>query len=832
MAEGDRAEPRGKPRAVPAEASSTEGRQGGGDGPVTCSECGAAVGRAQLAGHLRQKHRIYQVGGVRRSLNETLAVLLAGLCSPRPLAGAWTQLAEIIREEQGPRADAFLAAAVGQALARLPDKQRGEALTAVADAVAADPESPRLIPLLAADTSSTEGRQGGDAPRHLAIALANLLLPPLERDVLLGLRSLLLDRRLAPDMQTAATAILLRSTGREGPAAVDVLRAFVNGLGKARSIDKLQQLETTLGPCPALTELCAELEDQLRMTCPRCNIELRRREMIPHLWEQHRLVLDGRRVREPWGMIDEWIDEYRRTRDRDLLDRCKAVAHELDGDNGLRRVQRLLLAAGIPDPDALQALLAEAASNRSSLCPHCFALVPAPLPAPVRPLNRWHGRLSARGYRVEVTEGGILSRIEIETPATAGAQRQETEKHLTRQGAMMLVSAPFVLFALVVAFGLLDAGTAPLWPVLIILAVAGGLAAAVRSRWPEPRPAVERAVDHAWTRLVPRLHPDAFSLADSEFVAGLALSSTGKGRPHLREAPLRQMLTLMEKAVSAGKGAVEHLAALRRLAVNDVAGHHDPVLLVAEQIGRCFEGKLSLAFAEQLLDEWQSEWWSRGNLLRLHILLCDRAFEAGFEVRNLVEAGQVAPTLGAVLQTENADGLARLRLLWSLRASRPWDRCGEDARLGFEFAEDPDSADVLQRWPDLLLYQPTTNPRAEFVVCGRGVVFEGNLFREKPKSIQAIARRLHGGTGHELVIDGEVFRFRTDAEWLGWRLEEWFAVWQKQFAHEKVEGVHDWRSPAVTANLLARETVPCPECRRPVLTRAGQVGGLLDERRA
>jgi hypothetical protein len=814
MAEGDRAEPR-KIRALPSEPPD--------DGPAACSECGAAVPRASLAAHLRQQHRIYQVGGVRRSLNETLAVLLAGLCSPRPLPGTWTQLAEIVREEQGPRADAFLAAAVGQALARLPGRQRGEALAAVAETLAADPESHRLIALLASDPDSTA--------RHLAIALADLLPPPLERDALLGLRSTLLDQRLAPEEQRATAAILLRSTGREGPAALDVLRAFVNGLGKSRSVERLRQLETTLGHCPALTELCAELEDQVRMSCPRCDIELRRREMIPHLWEEHRLVLDGRRVREPWGMIDEWIDDYRRTRDRELLDRCKAVARELDGERGLLRVQRLLLAGGIPDPDALQALLAEAAANHSSLCPHCFALVPAPLEAPVRPLNRWHGRLSARGYRVEVLDRGVLSRIEVETPA-AGPERQEAEKHLTRQGAMMLVSAPFVLFALVVAFGLLDAGMAPLWPVLIILAVAGGLAAAVHKSWPESRPAVERAVDYAWTRLVPRLHAGGYSRADSEFVAGLALCSTGLGRPHLREAPLRQMLALTEKAVAAGRGPVEHLAALRRLAVNDVAAHRDPVLLVAEQIGGCFEGKLSLAFAEQLLDEWQSEWWSRGNLVRLRVLLCDRAFEAGFEVRNLVEAGQVAPTLGAVMETEDADGLARLRLLWSLRASRPWDRCGEDARLAFEFAEDPDSADVLQRWPDLLLYQPTTNPRAEFVVCGRGVVFEGKLYRQKPQSIQAIARRLHGGTGHELVIDGEVFKFRTDAEWLGWRLEEWFAVWQKQFAREKVEGVHDWRSPAVTANLLARETVPCPECRRPVLTRAGQVGGLLDERRA
>jgi hypothetical protein len=729
-------------------------------------------------------------------------------------------LAEIVREEQGPRADAFLAAAVGQALARLPEKLRGEALTAVADTLAPDPTSSRLIPLLA---SAPEG-----PPRHLAIALANRRPPPLDNNALLALRSLLLDQRLGPELQMATTAILLRTTGKEGPGALDVLRAFVNGLSKTRSIEQLRQLEAALGPSAALTELRTELEDQVRMTCPRCNIELRRKEMIPHLWEQHRLVLDGRRVREPWSMIDDWLDEYRRTGNAELLDRCKAVAQGTDGEQGLLRVQRLFLSRGIPEAEALQTLLAEAAEHHSSLCPHCYALVPAPLETPVRPLNRWHGRLSAGGYRIEVTDRGMLSRVEVETPATAHAERQETEKHLTRQGAMILVSTPFVVFALIVACGLIESGMAPLWPVLILLAVAGGLALAVRSRWPVPPPPDDRALDHAWSHLVPRLHADGFSREDSAFVASLALSSTGLGHRRVREAPLKQMLTLTEKAVAAGKGPVEHLAALRRLAVNDAAQHHDPVPLVAEQIGRCFEGKLPLGFAEQLLDQWQSDWWSRGNLLRLHMLLCDRAFEAGFEVGNLVEAGQVAPTLGAVLDTQDADWLARLRLLWSLRARRPWERCG-DALTVFELAAEPDSGEVLQRWPDLLLYQTIATPRAEFVICGRGVVFQDKLFREKPQNIQAIARRLQGGTGHELVIDGEVFRFKMDAEGLGWKLEEWIAVWKKQFAPDKVEAVHGWRSPAVTANLLAHETVPCPECRRPVLTRAGQVGDSLEE---
>ena len=43
-----------------------------------------------------------------------------------------------------------------------------------------------------------------------------------------------------------------------------------------------------------------ELQQKLRMTCPRCNIVLPRHAMVEHLWEQHALLLQGARVRDPW----------------------------------------------------------------------------------------------------------------------------------------------------------------------------------------------------------------------------------------------------------------------------------------------------------------------------------------------------------------------------------------------------------------------------------------------------------------------------------------------------------------------------------------------------
>ena len=54
----------------------------------------------------------------------------------------------------------------------------------------------------------------------------------------------------------------------------------------------------------------------------------------------------------------------------------------------------------------------EARRRRASICPVCYALVPVQ-EAALRPLNVSRGRLSGRGYRVEVSENRLLSRLEI-----------------------------------------------------------------------------------------------------------------------------------------------------------------------------------------------------------------------------------------------------------------------------------------------------------------------------------------------------------------------------------------------------------------------------------
>src|SRR5262249_21246362 len=147
---------------------------------------------------------------------------------------------------------------------------------------------------------------------------------------------------------------------RTGPPAMEVLRAFVAGHSKPRAIEMLHELEPRLGQAEAIDELCAELEDQIRMSCPRCQVELRRLDMIGHLWDQHRLILDGRRVREPEGMLRDWVEESRLEKDPALLERCHTLAARLDPAGGKDTLRRLLLQRGVDDPEARRALRARA----------------------------------------------------------------------------------------------------------------------------------------------------------------------------------------------------------------------------------------------------------------------------------------------------------------------------------------------------------------------------------------------------------------------------------------------------------------------------------------
>ena len=735
---------------------------------------------------------------------------------------SWPALEAIVRDGQSALAMPGLAEQVRRVQEAPTPEERVRALGTVADTIAATGDfTPWIVHLAGAPNP---------VARHLAVMLTGRSVSSLPEEALAAVRPLLRDRAIPEDAILAATLGMLRTTGLRGRATRDVLRSLVAGRGKARALSRLRQLEQRLGSFPALRRLQGRVERRVRLRCPRCRVKLRRPSMVQHLWEQHGLLLHDHGVREPWSLIDDWIEDYARNRDTSALNRATELGRQLDPENGLLRIQRLLLSRGAVDAEALRSLQAEARRLHGSLCPRCYAVAVVPDEGLPPRLNASHGRLTAPGYRVEVTDHGFAPRLEIETPAGVIYRGVEPGRKLTRKGATLVLAGPPVLAALVLAMIVNWWAMPGFWPVVTALLI--GLLAGlfVRSRWrPRAQPR-DRAVKHAWSLLTPRLHVGGFSREDSTFLGALALTSIGGRWPEGRRKSLDRIVPLTEKAVLARAAPAGHLAALWRLAAEDAATlGRDPVVLVAEQASQSLVGRLPLAFAEQLLRQWESAFWTRGNLARLRVMLCDRAFEAGFECADLIELGRIAPALGTALGTHDSEQLGRMRLLWSLRPSRPWDRCGPASTV-FELAGYPTlGGQHLAAYPDLLFFQsiPKEDWESEtlppILVCGRGVVFEDKLFPEPPGAIEVRAKRLYRGGGYELIVGRQRFPFRRDPEPVLRRLENWFYYHFRDFVPQ-VAAVQSWRSPGIADRVRDREAINCPECHRPFLPCVGEIG--------
>jgi hypothetical protein len=726
----------------------------------------------------------------------------------------------------GSRAAFFIARSLGTGLERLPDAEREAAIAAVTNVLVAAGVSAALVAALASDDAT--------AANALALAVLARLTPPLDPILFQPAQALLLDRRLPAEGQLVLAALLLRSVGPDDPLATDFLQALIVGRGRARSIDQLRELERRSGPHPAIEAACTRLEENLRMACPRCGMGLRRPDMIRHLWEEHRLVLDRRRVREPWSVIEDWIAVYLARPDPDLLERCRALAERIDPDHGVSQVHRLFLQRGIADAEARSTLSRDAAEAHAGLCPACYAQVPLPQDVAPFPIQQRGGRLSSRGYTVDVNERGLFTWLEVRSPKSVIYRGSEPGRRLTVSGAALALAGPWILMALVAAVAITEARTR-VWGVsgLLLLAVAAYGAAV--AGWRADAPAGTRARNYAWTLLAPRLHPGPLVADDAAFLAGLADVCAGDGYGRLRGALMPTLLSRTERAVIKGQAPPGFLAPLLRLAIEDTTAGDDPVPTVAAQLARCFEGKLPLAVAERLLADWRADWWTKGNLARLRVLLCDRAFGAGFEVRNLLDAGENSPALADVLGTANRHGLAALRLLWSLRASRPWDRCG-DCQTVFELAEDVANGPLLGRYPDLLLFQEERRwllaadgssakmGPAQVLVLASGVCLQGVEFVTTPLVVEVTSKTL----GHELQLGARVFRGPQPLDDLAARMERWFRFAFHDFLPMTNAAAH-WQPPDRAALLRAWGTVPCPECGIQLLARVGEVGLALDQ---
>jgi hypothetical protein len=601
------------------------------------------------------------------------------------------------------------------------------------------------------------------------------------------------------------------------------LRAYVAHTGKKRALQKLLHLEQRFGHSPAIDVVCREFEDELRMSCPRCPTELKKKEMVAHLWDEHRLFLDGQRVREPWRVIEDWVVDYGLEKDPYVLQRCRELALRDDPHTGLARLQRLLYSRGLRDRELLNELRTQVRARQATLCPHCCALVPVEVLPGVQPLTLDAASLDGYGYHLEISERGIVPALEIETPDAIIYRGREPGRGLTRVGGIVLLAGPLAAGT----YSAINWYTNQELPVPVVLSMALGLglftAGLMYLVWPKPRPAKERLVKAAWKLLVPEMLEEKMNRRAWSFLHGLAELSD-EIDPSLLNRDL--VLDCCEQASEAALTDTAARACLATLSSGYLAHQRtrrkDPFPFILALAGECFKGKLPLSFLSDLLTNFHAaerSAWPKSDLHRLPILLANLAFSADVDIDDWLNMGRAFPVLSDVLQLEQRWHWLQFHTLYKLRLDHPWSKIGAAATM-LEMAEAPDEyEELLAYYPDMLLYVE----KANLVVGTRGVWIEGVCIASFSSGTEVASQAVSGG--YDLQVGYLRIRCSENPRPHLQEIESWLRYYFITFvstvpvtARPMTESRHRmWQLSKMT----------CPECDRPLVPCLGDLGVMV-----
>src|SRR5262245_1819755 len=656
--------------------------------------------------------------------------------------------------------------------------------------------------------------------QRFALEVASRLSPPLPANLIGPLVALVEQARFPTRLRIGVAAAVIRSVPAESPLVERLVEALRRRVSPARAANRLRRLAAVVPSLRPLDRAMADLDTARSAPCPRCGAHLGCDELVKHLWERHRLLLENGRVREPWDVVGQWVTEFVRGNRADSLERASDLAQALDPAGGLTRVHRLLLSGGADDEEAHALLRAEAAEKHASLCPHCYALVPQPLRATPTPVLVGSGRVDGGGVRVALREGYVFTRLVVDTPEATVFRGPEPGHGVTRRGAVILFLLPLVLLASSCAVLPPVFGIVPIAPVAALL-VAGLFAyVGVRVVWDEVSDPSDRAVDHAWTLLVPRLVQREVRRPDAAFLAGLAQASRGHGDPEAREGQLRRTSDILRT----DRIGIPYLKPLSALRIDDaLTAGADDLPLITDEIGPAFEITLPLDHAERLVKDLRGDPADHTRRARLRVLVLARAFAAGLEPEELRMIGRVGPTLGAAYASEDRAGLARLLLLWLYRPRRLWQRVGSAAAV-FDLAMYPRLAETYRSpRPDLLVFQASAGSEetAPILICEEGVVYRDLVITDPDVPIR-VRPRPPGRTGYELLVGDRVFKFRDDPALLAQRLRAWAFFRFGEFLPRA--RLLTRRRSEHGDRLLSQRACTCPECGKAFLGLTGEIG--------
>ena len=656
---------------------------------------------------------------------------------------------------------------------------------------------------------------------RFALELACRLPPPLPPEHIPALVDLVGRSRFPTLLRVPVAAQIIRSVPADSPFVARVVEALRRTVAPGRAMNRLRRLAALVPPLAPLSRALAELDGGATAPCPRCGAWLGPDELVRHLWERHRLLLESGRVREPWDVIGQWVTDFARTQRPDFLDRASELAQVLDPTGGLSRVHRLLLLGGSDDDEARTLLRAEAAEKNATLCPHCFAVVPQPARAWPAPVLVASGRVDGGAFRVELGDRYAFTMLRVETSEAIVFAGPEPGHALTRRGAVLMFLLPLIASAILFAVLPRLLGLPPVVPVTGFLLAALVVYLAVHATWKDTGDAADRAIDHAWTLLVPRVLTHEVQPRNAAFLAGLAIASRGRGDAEAREDQVRQTIADLRRD-PAGIPYVTLLSVLR--IADATASGADDLPMIADEVGDSLDRALPLDHAEGVMTALRGDPADRTRRVRLRVLILARAFAADLEAEDLRLVGQMCPVLGAAYASEDRDGMARLRLLWLYRPRRLWQRIGS-ATAVFDLARYPKLAEnYLRLRPDLLLFQALGGADGGFpiLVCEEGVVYRDSVITRADPTIRVRARSLIRGGGFELTIEDRAYTFREDPTLLARRLKGWAAFLFIEFLPRA--RMLTRRRSEHGDRLLLQKAASCPECRKTFLGLTGEIG--------
>jgi hypothetical protein len=784
---------------------------------VVCSECQAEVQVRDLEFHLRRAHQVYQFRGERKTYAETREAILQAVCTPPPDPAAWKSLQGLAEDKHPQETDRYLVSWLYQFIKDVDAGQRSRVITALAEVLIAAQAVERLLPVIAGAAKNASWELLGQL---ITLEICSRLPGPIPQRMLPLVTPLLDLKELPRRARENAVLALLRWLEKDQPLGANVLRAYVGQSSKKRGLEKLQRLEQRFGHSAVLETVSQEIENEIRMSCPRCLTELRKKDMVGHLWEKHRLVLDGQRVREPWRVIEDWAVDYGLEKDPHVLERCRELALKDDPRAGLARLQRMLYRRGMRDGELLSELRDQVSSRKATLCPHCFAALAIEPATLVQPLTLEPPFLKGYGYHLEVSERGLMPSLRIESPDAILFRGREPGRGLTRIGGILLL----VIVLMACMYGLVALVTEETIPAVLDGSVALGVglvwAGFLYLVWPNPRPAKDRLVKAAWKLLVPEILREEMGRREWSFLHGLVRISEEFPHHKVNEDLLLECCEQASEAARMDPLARICLASLSRCYITDMRERGaDPSDFVLTLAAECFKGKLPLSFLGELLENFHAEQrahWSKCDLNRLPILLAFQALLAEVDIDDWFSLGRAFSVVSAVLHLEQRWHWQQCFALWDQRSRRTWESAGT-AKTMFGLAKMPKEFEhLLSFYPDVLLYSPSAN----LVVGSKGIWIEGVCIRSFQAGDEVSAQSISGG--FELRIGALLIRCADNPRayldevrrWLHWYFRV-FVPSVSRHAEPLVESRHRmWQTDKIT----------CPECSRSLVTCTGDLG--------